>query len=409
MPTGDPSKTLTEPLALVEESRLALQGIRGALIDLFDSVGADPREPQEVARRFELNRNLTWKLSRVVGAADPLSALQHLPGQAGVELAVDAFERAGAPHHAADSVRSAMRSFLDVVKEHAGDREQLELTLESMGMLAPDTASLNGREMAFRGNSSVWGVQARTRLTMMMVAPGSADSTHDYVMLTGLVGLRRLRPSVRWRLARAQTHDDKGAALRNDRGMEEIEPKAPGDTPLIVRSFCSPSMPQLECRPTADGVEICLPAGQVGNRGAFDCYLGYIYRGIDSKPGPNNLWGSAAAPITLPVEELVFDLLVHKDVRMPALPEVKMYGFPHGGPDGPGAQTPDNELPLQERLLELAGRPPAQATPAVPGLSKMASAMYARMGWAPEDFRGLRLVLRHPPMSSRVVMRWPLT
>ncbi len=408
MPTADPPKTLTEPLALVEESRLALQGIRGALIDLFDAVGADPREPQEVARRFDLNRNLTWKLSRVVGATDPLSALQHLPGQAGLELAVEAFERAGAPSNAGNNVRGAMRSFLNVVKEHAGDREQLELTLESMGMLAPDAASLSGREMAFRGNSSVWGVQARTRLTMMMVAPGAAEWTHDYVMLTGLVGLRRLRPSVRWRLARAQTHDDKGVSLKTDTGMEEIEPKAPGETPLVVHSFCSPSMPTLECRPTADGVEICLPAGQVGNRGAFDCYMGYVYRGIASKPGPDNLWGSAAAPITLPVEELVFDLIVHKNVRMPNLPEVKLYGFPHGGPDGPGAQTQDNELPLPERIVELAGRPPALATPAVPGISKMAAAMYTRMGWNPEDFRGLRLVIRHPPMSSRVVMRWPL-
>jgi hypothetical protein len=187
--------SLTEPIQLVEESRFALQSLRRALIEMYDSVGADPSVPQDVSRRFDLNRNLTWKLARVIGAPDPLAALNHLPGQAGMELAIEAFERAGAPPAITESVRSAMSEFAAVVKEHAGDREQLELTLESMGMIEADAATISGRELAFRGNSSVWGVQARTRLTTMMVAPGK-PGTHDYIMLSGLVGLRRLRPEL---------------------------------------------------------------------------------------------------------------------------------------------------------------------------------------------------------------------
>lgn len=399
--------SLTEPIQLVEESRFALQSLRRALIEMYDSVGADPSVPQDVSRRFDLNRNLTWKLARVIGAPDPLAALNHLPGQAGMELAIEAFERAGAPPAITESVRSAMSEFAAVVKEHAGDREQLELTLESMGMIEADAATISGRELAFRGNSSVWGVQARTRLTTTMVAPGK-PGTHDYIMLSGLVGLRRLRPSVEWRLVRAQVYTDASALMNDGPGMDQIERKQAGDLPLVVKEFCSPNMPALLAKPGPDGIEICLPGGQVGNRGAFDCYFGYIYRGIPCTPSPDNLHGSAAAPVTLPVESLVFDLIVHKGVKMPNMPEVAMYGFPQGGPDGPAAQTESNRLPLQERLVELAGSPPALATQAVPGLSKMGNALYARMGWNPADFRGLRLVVKHPPMGSRVVMKWPL-
>ena len=75
---------------------------------------------------------------------------------------------------------------------------------------------------------------------------------------------------------------------------------------------------------------------------------------------------------------------------------------------GPSAQTPSNELTLQERDVDLAGSPPALATAAVPGLAKMASTLYARMNWHPSEFRGMRIHVKHPPMSSRVVMRWPL-
>lgn len=398
----------TEPIQLIEESRSALQSVRRALIELFDAAGSDPGVPQEVARRFGINRNLTWKLSRVIGAEDPLAALPHLPGQAGIELALEAFERGGVPAAAGEGVRAAMSGFAAVVKEHAGDREQLELTLDSMGLFEADSASLSGRELAFRGCSSVWGVQARTRVTTMIVAPGAAEGTHDYVMLSGLIGLRRLRPSVRWRLARAQVHTDAGSPLLDRPGFEEIEAKGPGDLPLLVREFCSANMPELISAPTEDGIEICLPGGQIGNRGAFDCFFGYIYRGISARKGPDNLVGSAAAPITLPVESLVFDLLVHRGVHMPAKPEAKLYGFPFGGPDGPSAQGPANELPLQERLVDLAGPPPALATPAAPGLSRIASSLYARAGWNAGDFRGMRLHVKHPPMGSRAVLSWPL-
>ena len=393
---------------MVEESRLALQSVRRALIELYDSVGTDPAQPQEVSRRFDLNRNLTWKVSRVIAAPDPLVAISHLPGQAGIELVIEAFERAGAPSDMGRSVRAAMNAFAAVVKEHAGDREQLELTLESMGIVERESAAVSGRELAFKGNSSVWGVQARTRLTSMFVAPGRVEGTHDYIMLSGLVGLRRLRPSVQWRLVRAQIHTDGGALMNDGPGMSEIEPKGPGDLPLIVREFCSPNMPELLSTPSDDGLEIYLPRGQVGNRAAFDCYFGYIYRGISAVPGPDNVYGSAAAPLTMPFETLVFDLIVHKGVKMPTAPEVKMYGFPQGGPDGPSAQSAANELPLHERLVELAGSPPALATAAVPGLAKMAATLYARMQWNPSEFRGYRIQVKHPPMSSRVVMRWPL-
>jgi len=399
---------LTEPIQMVEDSRLALQSVRRSLIELYDAVGSDPAQPQEVARRFDLNRNLTWKVSRVIAAPDPLVAIGHLPGQAGIDLVIEAFERAGAPASIGHAVREAMDAFAAVVKEHAGDREQLELTLESMGFFERESTAVSGRELAFKGNSSVWGVQARTRVASMFVAPGKAAGTHDYIMMSGFVGLRRLRPSVQWRLGRAQVHTDGGVLMNDGPGMSEIEAKKPGDLPLIVKEFCSPNMPELLSKPTDDGLEICLPGGQVGNRGAFDCYFGYIYRGISSVAAPDNQFGSAATPIPLPVERLVFDLIVHKDVSMPAIPEAKMYGFPHGGPDGPAAQTPANELPLHERLVELAGSPPAVANAAVPGLSKMTGTLYARMQWNPGDFRGYRIQIKHPPMSSRVVVRWPL-
>jgi len=391
-------------------SRDALQGVRRALIEFYGATGVDPDAPQEVARRFGINRNLTWKLSRVTHASDPFATLNHLPGNQGMELAIKAFEKAGAPAESVGQLRSAMQQLISVIDEHAGDREHIELTLESMGVFKREALAESGRELAFRGTSMIWGVQARTRVAMGFLAPskGGDSGDLDYVMIAGLVGFRRLRASAQWRLHRAQIHDDKGGNLRLNDRLEEIEPKKPGDTPMMFSEFCSPNMPAMQSVPGPDGHEFILPGGQVGNRAAFDSYFGYIYRGLSGVKSVANEFGSVAAALTLPVESMVFDLMYHRDVPIPDNPELLVYGFPHGGPDDPTAQAVQNLLPISEIPAELAGSPPALATPLVPKITKIAERVYARMGWNASEFRGLRVHLRYPPMSTKVVMRWPL-
>jgi hypothetical protein len=58
--------TALQHVQVVSEARQALHEVRGALAEVYASAGADPAEPQGVARRYNLNRNLTWKLSRVL-------------------------------------------------------------------------------------------------------------------------------------------------------------------------------------------------------------------------------------------------------------------------------------------------------------------------------------------------------
>src|SRR5579862_1117018 len=124
----------TETTQLVDASRDALQNVRRALIELYGGVGADPESPQEVSKRFGINRNLAWKLSRVINASDPFSTLNHLPGYQGIELAILAFEKAGASEDVVGPVRSAVTRLQEVILQHSDGREHLELTLESMGL-----------------------------------------------------------------------------------------------------------------------------------------------------------------------------------------------------------------------------------------------------------------------------------
>lgn len=395
-------------VSIIDDSRMALQSLRGALIELYASVGADPSSPQETSRRFGINRNLTWKVARVIGSTDPFASLNHLPGQQGIDLLIRAFERAGAPNDAIASLQHAMERFNGVVKLHADDRDQFELTLESMGLFERERSLESGRELAFRGNSMIWGVQTRTRLMVALLAPtpGSAREV-DVVQLSGLIGFRRLRPTAHWRLARAQVHDDKGATLV-PKGPEPFEPSnGIAHAPLLVPEFCSPNMPAIEAVPGPEGLELLLPGGPVGSTGAFDCVVGMIARRLPRFRAANHESGSSAAAISLPTENLIQDLIIHRSVEVQDL-DVSVFGFPHGGLDSPAAQGNKNVLPFALEPEEIAGSPPAVATPLAPRYSNMINRVYQRMGWTPNEFRGWRVQFSFPPMSSRVVLRWML-
>lgn len=392
---------------LVSEARDALQNVRGTLIELFSSVEADPEAPQDVSRRFGINRNLTWKLSRVMTAKTPFNALNYLPGGQGIELALKAFKTAGAPEQKVKRVAEAMRRLTEVIETHADDREHLELTLESMGLFQRETRPESGLELAYRGNSMVWGVRAKARVSAAFFAPG-VDGVHkvDYAQIAALLGFRRLRPSARWRLYRMQLQDDKGGNLTTL--PTPLGSQLADDPPAIFREFCSANMPQLECNRGPEGIEFVLPGGPVGNTAAFDCISGYSVRGLPAYRDENNEYASTALSNTMPVETLIFDLIAHDRFAMPTEPEIAIFGFPHGGVESPAEQRDENRLPIPFTITELAGRPPVVATPLVPRYSEIFEYVMKKMNWEPSEFRGWRVQINYPPMSSRLVLRWPL-
>lgn len=400
---------LTEHEQIVPAIRSSLQEVRRSLIELYAAAGVDPDKPQEVARRLGINRNLAWKLTKVIQSQGSVVALNYLPGAQGMALALKAFTNELGPVVAITRVREALDAFEAAAQRHAGDRERLELTLESMGELERDSKAENGRELAFRGGSSVWGVQARLRFTSVFLGPSAqGPGKLDYVSVGGVFGFRRLNPGVRWRLALSNFHDDSGQPLPGLDGFAEFEEKAAGATPMIIREFSSANLPQIEVVKHPDGREFVLPAGPVGIVPSFDCCFGYIWRGLPAYRDANNQYGSTATPISLPCESLLFDLIVHKDIPLAGRPEALVYGFPHGGAESPAAQTPSNLMNLRQEIQELPSRPVTVATAQLPSYTKIASRVYEKMGWNPDEFLGLRLQIAFPPMSTRVVIRWPL-
>ncbi len=394
----------------IEECRAALQGVRTALVELFADARVDSRAPAEFARRLGIHKNLAWKVSRVITAQTPFDSLQHMPGDSGWEIVLNAFSKLVGSAAPVDAVRAALREFDDMTVRHAGDRAHLDLILDSMGLRGGDSQLESSRELYYRGASGLWGVQAKARLMLCVIRPSLArQNADDVAMVGGLLGFQRLRPGVAWRLFRRQLTDDHGNSAATMSLFETLEPPENGAVArTVARQWCSTQMPELEETRHGNMLECILPAGPVGNTGTFDCIVGSITRGLPNTPTPTDQCRSFAATLLLPVNQLIFDVLMHKDIRLTREPEVCVYGFPHGGPDDPTAQREQNLLPITDEFYELPGTPSSLTAPHYPRYSKLVTRVCERLESDPAEYRGMRMVMKYPPMSSKVVARWPL-
>src|SRR5262245_31495699 len=197
--------------------------LRTAFIELYDSIGADPGSPQDVARKLRLNKTLTWNVARLLAAADELSAVSHVPGSSSLEKVIQATARHGADSQIVARARDAVRDFHSMIQAHAGDRATLDLIIDSSGDEANGRLELS-RKLAFRGNSGLYGVQARTRVVCHFLAPNEIDSDRlDMATVSGYVGFRRLRSDVRWPIFMVRSWTKGHDALVGG-GWEPIEP-----------------------------------------------------------------------------------------------------------------------------------------------------------------------------------------
>ncbi len=392
------------------ECRAALDALRAALIELYASVGADPGAPQDVARRFHVNKTLTWNISKVMASDDPLSTIPKLPGASAFRSFLAAVEREGAGEEVLGRVRRAVSDLDDTVARHVGDRATLELVVDGIASARGDHLELS-RKLVFRGNSGLWGVQAKTRLMSVFMAPNAKDATRiDIAIVRGYIGLRRLRSSVRWPIFQISGWGEDNQGMAEER-WEPLEPGPEAGHRLpLLRSFSTLGTAAIEeSKHAKGGTEYLWTPGPIGNAGAMDCFLADCSRSAAAKHRTeHDTFGEFGATISVPTERLVFDLIVHEDLAFALQPTVHAISglFPHRseGNDGDHAL----ELPVSQTVARLPGQPPSVATSDVPRYSEIAQFVYGRMGWTPSSMRGCRLSLLYPPFGSTVFLRFGL-
>ena len=192
---------------LQEEASRVLPEIRNSFAGVLASLPTHISRPRDITRVMGVNQTLGWKIMKVVQGRDPFSTAQYIPGTEGVNIFLDAARRLNAPDKAIARVQAAMDGFRQLIAEHAGDRASLELMLGASAPEGSPQTDLTYRRAGFQCASYVWGIQARARLMSIMLHTHSAPNLIRCAKIAGFVGLRRVRPQIRWPLAQPMYGD----------------------------------------------------------------------------------------------------------------------------------------------------------------------------------------------------------
>ncbi|MFO0875456.1 MAG: hypothetical protein U0575_16010 [Phycisphaerales bacterium] len=383
--------------------RAVLLGVRGALTEALLDAGTSPDDPQDIAKRLGLHRNLAWKVSRVATEREVFLTLDHLPGTPGCASIVAAIDRCARRPASVARLREALKQFDDFVDEQAGDRPTLQLMLIE---LLPRHAARERQELARRaaydGNRAVWGVQMRLRCATTIVAPSAGGDTVDVGFLGGAFGLAPLRSTITMPVFRmAHVQDDGKPAPQQPRAIVD-PPPADGGMP-ILRDFCSANLPPMTVLQREGATVYQVPLDRLGSPHEVDCVSATITR--EAHPlhaSPENPEARHVIGCMSPAEMFMWDMLVARTLPF-ELPPITglasaLPGTNHNEPTG---------LPLYEDLERL-GSPPTIATPLWARYPEAVGFVLDRLGWNLGDFVGFRLTIPVPPMPARFTLRYPL-
>jgi len=389
-----------------EDVTRMLHSIRAAFADLLHSVGADLSRSRETARQLELSRGLIWRVSTIVASDDMAVVAQKMPTRESVERLCRACGAQGASTESIENTRAAVREFEDTVKRFSGDRKSLAMILSSAASKDITDQQEPARKLAYQANSTIWGTQARVQLQSSFIAPSSNNEigTVDYASVSALIGIRRLR-SVSWPVYVASVRGDEGQSLAFTYEPIDRANAMPEGPPLLME-YCSSPLPEIRALPLESGTVYSLAEGPIGNPGIATVAFGIISRGGQTRyRSENDEVLNFGTYMHTPVERIVMDLFVHRDLGLPLPPDVMLIDrMVHPHQEGISVEEAERKrMLISVDPRELSPGLASSVTPQIPWYPRLLNDVYERGGWTPDDFRGYRLEMNYPPNPTALV------
>ncbi|GAB4386528.1 MAG: hypothetical protein Kow0022_15810 [Phycisphaerales bacterium] len=378
------------------------QRLRASLTAVVLSARGEVTFPQDLARHLRINKNLAWRISKIIEAPSPAAGIPHLPGASGLRLLLDAARKSGAASDLIARVEEAHAAFLEMVRTHAGDQETLELLLDCY---SDSDALAASRRMAFRGNSGIAGVQARAKLTGCFVAPSrELAGKLDTVLIGGFVDVCRLRPSEGWPLFRIRHY----VGQDGHHSDEAIDATVLHERNGVIQPV-NGQTPDLRIEKDEHGLTFRLGPGRVGRTGMFSAYFASPLNGVfDRYATPEDKTGEIFSIVEVPAEYLLFDMFIHRDLGYGSSLELDVYERPGGGLDDHQSPSRRQRLPIQIAPERLRGTPDQCITPVCPHYPEVLGRTLENTGWDLSEFTCYRFVVTFPPLHSTAVVSFPL-
>jgi hypothetical protein len=377
--------------------------LQASLGELLRSLPGQVRRAVDVERSLHLDKKLAWQVFRLA-TTQGLTEATNVPALPSVRRLLEAARRRKLTREVIDRVAQAFDRFEELVVHFAGDREGLNALLSGTSSGKNDQYELKIRKALFRSNAHVWGTQVQTQVRTVIWYPRPGENHEDVALIMGDIGMQRLRENeplslVRW----IRTHDSPHNEVV---GGGELEPRVQtgpsGDKGVrLLHEFCSDPLPQMVPRQSVLGgveTELVIPAGRAG---AVTIYSRQVME--NGEPTPHTLYDGRMF-VTMPVETVVWELLVPAGLTDPASARVAVYGRrPH--PEQVYDERPRDLLPQQESVRymgQLEHVPPLEESPRHPEAIR---AVLTEFGWTGARFDVYRSRIMYPVLHTLLCVR----
>ena len=372
---------------------------------------ASPMRPVQLTQRLGLNKSLASRVVRAIHEEDALQALRGIPTPQGLQLISRAAKSNGAADPSLARLAGATAAYSALLAEFSGGRTDLEATLA--GWL-PDLrvrAERDARRSVFRGMTTLSGTRASAIYNSLYLLPSAEDQTRvDSLLVTVRQDVRRLQPSAELNVMRVVSLEDGNWRKRR----RTLDGEKIGDDPrkLLIPELCSHPIPELELDSKDPGAMVLRIASKALDVNEF-ATLGVGWRTTThyARVASEGLaFGSIVIGASTPVEAMVLDLFVHKDLELAGLP------FTSLNKDRAPYSTTRNAPPAEDseqrtaapKVIDLDAHPSGLASQDVRSCKAIAENVCREANLEANDFLKFRTRIEFPVMTEALTLWWPL-
>jgi hypothetical protein len=382
-----PPRETAAMVRLSEELTTALR----AVIDSSPLVGLGPIE---VARNLGVDKTLASRLMSALRAGDSLVALSLLPGVVPLRQFIAAARKHGAAARAAQSAERGLRAFDHELQRTFGTRTRLDAVIADLLPAARRRHEDNARQAVYRGMALIKGVSIDLESITWVVHPSRRNAKRvDLLVLAALVGVRRLRPTARFRVGASH---------------ERTRPKSGA---RLLRKFCQPADLSISVSPEKDFTFYEIATGPVRRDAAADLYFTELLPGAAGRESPGRPEWNVGDVTLHPTRRLELVLLVHEDVWPGRDFSVRVYDTAGRGV----VHVPDPKRELDRLSVDATvARAPADAealrVSPVPNYSTILRHLMEPLGWKLEAapgrpaFRKISCEIAYPLYGGQVLL-----
>lgn len=383
-------------MPVTDRVRAVVMELCSALAAMVDGLPQPIRKAADLERALSLQTPLAWRVFRLSRATDAADAIEFLPTVKQLERVI-AKAAAHVGDEAARRAEAAVERLGALMEEVGGDQRGFESLVSGLSPAGVKRVEIEHRRAAFRGNTHLWGLQARCLLACAVERPGSAPDKRDGCSIRGMLDLQTMRPDVPL-MIQARMH-----FTACNSGHAASEPKIPvlpgqpewmSDLNLLTQ-FGGPRLPRLHTEVTPDGWQRTLArVPGIGRTEAVSFYLHQSYRGApeDDEPGLGML-------VEIPTEWLHLEFLVPVGWTDPSTRRTAAYANRHDVKRAYQCR-PSDRIPMHEAAQHFAARETVPPAPEVPHWPEIVRHVLKEQGWWGQKFDVYRCLVQYPMLHA---------